>query len=268
MCERSPVYLDEAALRAIARIWGELAAFPAARADDAMKFALAELARALGASNAFWVGARHAPAEMPGKSRRRWEIVGTTQLVASAARDRSVAIQRERYARGLVDPQTLAIGEYVGTHAAFLRRDLVEDAVWNKSWLVNDVLRPLNVGDRLLGTHAIDETSQSYIGLERETNARPFGARERDFLAVFLTGASAFHREALRLRSSSPPLTPRERAVLSLLLTAQPENEIARELGLTPRTTHQYVVSILHKFGVRARRGLMAYFLRDESAQA
>ena len=47
-----------------------------------------------------------------------------------------------------------------------------------------------------------------------------------------------------------------------LLLTELTELEIGAALGLTPRTTHQYAVAILKKFGVKGRVGLMAHWLR------
>jgi hypothetical protein len=50
--------------------------------------------------------------------------------------------------------------------------------------------------------------------------------------------------------------------VLRLLLTDRSEKEIAERLGIGWRTTHDYTVSILRKFGVRGRVGLMASWLR------
>jgi DNA-binding NarL/FixJ family response regulator len=54
--------------------------------------------------------------------------------------------------------------------------------------------------------------------------------------------------------------------VLRLLLTNMSEREIATDLGLTWRTTHQYVVVILRKFGVHGRVGLMALWLQNLTA--
>ena len=73
----------------------------------------------------------------------------------------------------------------------------------------------------------------------------PFRARERNLLQL-----------------KSGTLSPRERQVLHLLLTDLSEKEIAYQLGLGWRTTHGYTVSILRKFDVKGRIGLMALWLR------
>jgi DNA-binding NarL/FixJ family response regulator len=73
------------------------------------------------------------------------------------------------------------------------------------------------------------------------------------------------HREVLQwhgLLNALKPLSPRERDVLQLLLTGASEREIAHALGLTPATTHQYVVAILRNFGAHSRAELMAQWLR------
>jgi len=62
---------------------------------------------------------------------------------------------------------------------------------------------------------------------------------------------------------ASSPLTPTEHRVLRLLLTGAPEKRIADQLGLAVSTTHQHVVAIFRKFGVRSRAGLMSLWLNQ-----
>ena len=87
-----------------------------------------------------------------------------------------------------------------------------------------------------------------------------------DPLAAGVTAAAgdppfrARERNLLQLKSGT--LSPRERQVLRLLLTDLSEKEIAYQLGLGWRTTHGYTVSILRKFDVKGRIGLMALWLR------
>ena len=50
---------------------------------------------------------------------------------------------------------------------------------------------------------------------------------------------------------ASAPLTPMERRLMSLLLTARVEKVIANELA----TTHTYITSLFRKFGVSGRSG-------------
>jgi len=63
-------------------------------------------------------------------------------------------------------------------------------------------------------------------------------------------------------------LTPRERAIFAQLLSARSENQIAAQLKVTERSTHQYVVAVYRKLGVTSRAELMARFLRDDQAPA
>jgi DNA-binding CsgD family transcriptional regulator len=56
-------------------------------------------------------------------------------------------------------------------------------------------------------------------------------------------------------------LTPTERKVLKQLLTKASEKNIAAELGLAVSTTHQHVVALFRKFGVRSRAELMSLWL-------
>ena len=73
------------------------------------------------------------------------------------------------------------------------------------------------------------------------------------------------HRDLMRSRGligMEASLSPREQDVQQLLLTSLTEEEISVALGLTRRTTHQYVVAILRKWRVSGRVGLMARWLR------
>jgi DNA-binding CsgD family transcriptional regulator len=105
------------------------------------------------------------------------------------------------------------------------------------------------------------------LGVDRGANDAPFGERERDLLELFLLGSVAMHRDLMRARGligMEVSLSPRERDVQQLLLTSLTEEEIGLSLGLTPRTTHQYVVAILRKWKVKGRVGLMAIWLRRD----
>jgi two-component system, NarL family, nitrate/nitrite response regulator NarL len=54
-------------------------------------------------------------------------------------------------------------------------------------------------------------------------------------------------------------LTNREREVLRLLVSAQPTDRIADQLGISVTTTRGYLQSILEKFGVHSRVEALAY---------
>jgi DNA-binding CsgD family transcriptional regulator len=257
------MYIRDEDLRAVSRLWGELAEFPAARADEALHHCFSQLAHFIGAENLFWVGATRDHAAGPRCDKLQgWWPRAVRQLHPSAQRDRLVAEVMRHLKASIVDPHTEALVQRAGTTRAYLRRELVDDETWERSWLVNESLRPLGIEYRMVGAHALDRRRESYIGLDRSPRDQPFSERDRDLLRLFLMGCPAFHREQLLQRGAHPPLTPREHDVLRLLLTDLGEREIGEALGLTWRTTHQYVVSILKKFGVKGRVGLMAYWLR------
>lgn len=192
-------------------------------------------------------------------------------LHESPARDRVTAELIRQQREGIVDPQSEAMIARAGTTRAHLRHELITDATWKESWIYNEALRDLGVEDRLLGTHSLYGTAESHIALDRGRKDRRFGPRERDLLLLFVGGSAAFHRELMGahgLVHAVAALSPRERAVLRLLLTDLSEREIADRLGLTWRTTHQYVVAVLRKFGVKGRIGLMALWLRHRRGRA
>jgi DNA-binding CsgD family transcriptional regulator len=251
-------------LRRIARLWHELAEIPAGRGDEALIHCFAQLAQIVGANNVFWVGAvRESSAPDPVDRLYGWRPRGVRHLHRDDARDRLVASILRQYKTNVVDPATSALVAGAGTTRVVLRWRADDNATWERSWMVNEAMRPTGVEHRLLGAHAVDAGRESYIGLDRGPGDRPFTERERDLLHLFLLGNPGFHREQLLAHAPArPALTAREQEVLRLLLTDLTEREIGEALGLTWRTTHQYVVAILKKFGVKGRVGLMAYWLR------
>ena len=59
-----------------------------------------------------------------------------------------------------------------------------------------------------------------------------------------------------------PPLTPREREVVALIADAHTTNQIAAELGISPRTVERHRENILAKLGMRDRVELTRYAIR------
>jgi len=68
------------------------------------------------------------------------------------------------------------------------------------------------------------------------------------------------------LMVAKAPLTPTEQKVLQLLLTGATEKSIARQIGLADSTTHQHVVAIFRKYGVKSRAALMSLWLNGSGA--
>jgi len=60
----------------------------------------------------------------------------------------------------------------------------------------------------------------------------------------------------------TPPMAPRLRQTLELLLAGDSEKQIARKLAISPHTVHAYVKSLYRKFNVSSRGELLARWVR------
>ncbi len=251
---------------AVAVLWRELAEFPASRPGDALEHCMERLTRIVGACNVSWMAAAREADPSPDDPMRGWTAADLVVLHdGDAFLSRHQATLR-RFRTEIVDPQSAAMVARAGTTRAVLRAALVDDATWERSWLYREVLRPLGVGDRLVGSFPVSPTSESYFALDRAPRDPPFDDRARDVLRLFLSGCPRFHVEQLRVRGvldGTIHLSPRERSVLKLLLTGLSERGIAARLGLSYHTAHQYVVSVYRKFGVHSRPELTARWLRS-----
>jgi DNA-binding NarL/FixJ family response regulator len=65
-------------------------------------------------------------------------------------------------------------------------------------------------------------------------------------------------------QDAGPPLTPREREVLSLIATGRSNREIARALGIAEKTVKAHVSSLLGKLGVQDRTQAALYAVRQD----
>jgi DNA-binding CsgD family transcriptional regulator len=261
------MYIDEQDLSGVHRLWGEIAAFPVGESESALTHLLGAIAVLLGGTDAFWVGATRLSTVSENDKLSGWRARSARFRQQDEARDQVLARFLAEHKLNVVDPQTEAMLARAGHTRACLRRELVDDDAWNESALYREVLRPLGVEDRLLGSHVVSADAESYIGVDRGKNEPPFAERERDLLQLFLLGSRTLHRDLMRSRGligAEVPLSPREQDVQQLLLTSLTEEEIGVALGLTPRTTHQYVVAVLRKWKVSGRVGLMAMWLRRD----
>lgn len=249
----------------LATLWRELAEAPAAEGDEALRHCLTRLASHIGASNATWVAAGRENAAA-GDAMSGWRIRAAEHLHYRDERQQMARALAGALAAGEADPFVAAIAHRAGRTRCHLRHELVDDAVWQKSWIVREALADERIDDRLSGCFVAAPGCEAHLILDRRRGERPFGERERDLLGFFLLGSAAFQRELLLARGllgAQAPLSARERDVLSLLLTDASEKDIARRLGIGYRTVHQHAANLYAKFGVRGRVGLMALWLRQ-----
>ncbi len=254
-------------VRLLASLWRELAEVPAAQADVALHHCLTRLASYVGACNASWVVSQCLVA--PGSAQdkvRGWRVRLAEHLHCRDERQQMARRLMKAMAEGERDPFVAAIVSNSGQTRSALRRDLLEETVWQQSWIVREALAGECINDRLVGSFSATPGCEAHLVLDRRRGERPFGERERAMLELFMHGSVAFQREQLLVRGlldARAALSARERDVLVLLLSDASEKDIAQELGLGTRTVHQHAVRLYAKFGVRGRIGLMALWLRQ-----
>lgn len=140
--------------------------------------------------------------------------------------------------------------------------DCSSESAGGCDWLHCGGELPPAVADRIIATQALDPLSKGAICVERFKGGS-FGARQHETLELLMDATADWQRRALNghgLFREQKSLSPRERDILGELLTTAPEKQIAAKLGLTVRTTHQYVTSVYRKMQVHSRAELMARF--------
>lgn len=252
-------------MEAVIALWRELAEFPASQPGEALDYCMERLAAIVGACNVSWMAAAREPGAEPDDPMRGWGAADIVVFHDADAYARRNEATLEQFETEVVDPQSVAMVSQAGTVRALLRAALMDDTAWERSWLYQEILRPLGIKDRLVGSYPVSPTAESYFALDRSPQDPPFDDRARNVLRLFLAGCPHFHEEQLRVRGvldASARLSPRESSVLRLLLTGLSEREIADALGLSYHTTHQYVTSVYRKFDVNSRAQLTARWLR------
>jgi DNA-binding NarL/FixJ family response regulator len=78
-------------------------------------------------------------------------------------------------------------------------------------------------------------------------------------IARRLSAALRGQLEADERRGTVGRLTPRERAVLSLIAGGRTNKQIARELGISPRTVESHRESLMHKLRIHTVAGLTRF---------
>jgi DNA-binding CsgD family transcriptional regulator len=161
-----------------------------------------------------------------------------------------------------VDEATIAQTRLAGQFRAARLKDLVSPE-WFKSETYQGYLGR-GVYDSLTVGVPLSPIAEGYYGFLRMRENDPFTEAQRDIAFYALRGLTWFHRQVLLahgVHAANAPLSPVERRVLALLLTDQSEKLIAANLGVTPSTAHTYVRSVLRKFGVSGRNGLISVWL-------
>lgn len=247
----------------LARLWAQLASAPASDLDGPMNRVFGELARSIGAAQGHVIFARRVDVPDPDADPLRgWRPVhvlpygdALAQLMA-ASREWS-----EDGANHLTDPFTQRVSEQAGRVRCYRRGDLVADDEWNGSPGAR-LLGQLGVVDMLVGSRPVQSDLELHLSFHRLEGA--FSIQHRSLVWAALEGLAAHCQHFVRslgFLDGNRKLSPRERDALSGLLAGLSEKAIAAQMGITPRTAHQYVVAIYRAFGVNTRAELMSLWL-------
>lgn len=254
----------------IHRLWDELTDFDAGQTEQAADRLMGSLADLFGVASATWAGAIRMSGEAADPL-GGWRVATMRSLAAdsvSAALDDCHFREILRvWDRREVDPSFLLPMRGVGTFRSYsLRRGL--PASWFASPFYHQHYGAVGVRDAAFVAFPLNQDCESHFGFYSH---EPIGEDTVAALAYALRGIKWFHRQLMLghgLLLASAPLTPTEQKVLQLLLTGASEKAVAHQLGLAPSTTHQHVVAIFRKFGVRSRAALMSLWLSPGGAGA
>ncbi len=141
-----------------------------------------------------------------------------------------------------------------------LRCELVPDRWWYRSSYYDDYVRALGLNDQLTSIDATAPKTISSICIHacgRETFTERH-ARMLEFLHEELTRLKHAGKLAPWGGFSLWDLSPRQRDVLCGLFAGDSEPQLARRLGISRHTVHDYVKALHHRFGVQSRGELMS----------
>jgi len=253
--------MDVVSTEDIHRLWDDLADFGADRAAEAATYLMSFLCEKGGAWNATWAGSTRLESyrDDPLKGWR----VGAVQALHPVAPYPDEGHFRQIlkfWDKREIDPSFLLPMRDLGRFRIYsFRRELPE--FWFTSALYHRYYGSVGTVDAVFVAFPLNEDCESHFGFYGK---KQFTDEQIALFAAALRGIKWFHRNLMLshgLLISSSPLPAAERRVLHLLLTDATEKQVAQELGLTPSTVHQYVVSIYRKFGVGSRAALMRLWL-------
>jgi DNA-binding CsgD family transcriptional regulator len=142
---------------------------------------------------------------------------------------------------------------------AVLRREFIDDRDWYGSEFVNEVALRLGTDDMVYAFYPLPTPGHHIgLGIVRPRKAR-FGRREKTMIALLNDELGWLYRHfASPVGEPTASLSPRLQSVLAHLLTGESEKQIARSLGLSRYTVHDYIKDVYRLMGVSSRPELMA----------
>ena len=273
-------------------LWHRLAAFPASRADDALRHLQEWIARTLDADNVIWIGAVRILHGAPAKADAflGWRLRARVALrpdpppyrrqlaqyydsehygkLTPTYYNRSHEAQKEAHVG--MDSRASMAG--CGTFRALLFRDprFIDFAAFKKTPHYKRYYRDAGIADRILVSFPLTPDHESFFMVDRfqgKPRRRLFKLRDADLAGEVIHGVPHLHRRLFLgngLLMGDKLLSPTERQVLNGLLTGLTEKQLAASLGLKLATLHKYVTALYARFGAKSRPALMSLWLGEK----
>lgn len=271
-------------------LWGRLAAFPAAEADQALAHLMQWIAAAIDADNVIWIGASRV---LRGAAAKKDPFLGWRLRVRRALRPDPPAYRRQLadyyssehygkitptyYVRSHAKKDEAHVGmdsratmSSTGRFRAHRLRDreFLDFPAFRRTLHYRLYYRDAGICDRIMIGVPVTPDRESFFLIDRfqppGTRRRLFTRREAQLAGAAARGAPALHRRLLLdcgLLVGDKLLSPTEQQVLRRLLGSATEKEIAAALHQKPATVHTYVTGLYERFGVKSRAALTALWL-------
>ncbi|CAN5589597.1 hypothetical protein BH09VER1_BH09VER1_40870 [soil metagenome] len=247
-------------------IWNRLAEFEAPRAEEAILYLLGKLKEVTVSDDAVWLGVlrlRHGrEAERDHQKGWRTRVVMHLEWTDLKREVVAEAMKAQEQDGGI--PSSIEMAKLAGQFRTLFLRELHDLKIFSASRHYQACFIPFDITDRLWCVFPVNGDCEVAVILDR-CGAHPrYGEKDRALVSVIMRGLKWFHQQMLIAHGvtlANHRLTPREKSLLSQLLSDKTEKEIAGHLDLTLATVRSYTKSLYGKFGVRGRAGLMALWL-------
>jgi len=253
------LFLDEADVRAMVHLLGEVAALPGEYAEK-KRYLMEGLCRIAGADAWVWgLAAEMDPKKLPvyvGFQHGGFEEKQFARFLAIQTSPVMISIT-ESYSRDLLlHPQR---------QLTRTLQQIVDSSRWNDP-SVRSLWDPCGLHPRCLSFHPLGDGKYSGIALYRALDKPLLTDRESRIVHILMTEIPWLHRQGWPEDHGAevPRLTTRERLVLEMLLQGYGRGRIAAHLGISVHTVSGYVKKIHSHFGVQSRAQLVSRFFRGD----
>lgn len=250
----------------IYELWDGLADFEPSRADEATSWFLGQLKTLTASDDAVWLGVvrmRHGP-EAEQDHQKGWRTRLVVHLEWTELKREVVAEAMKAQEKDGGVPSSIEMAKLAGNFRTLFLRELHHLPEFILTHHYKACFIPFDITDRLWSVFPVNDDCEVAVILDRCGDSPRFNEKERSFVSTAMRGLRWFHRRMVLSHGvmlGDNHLSPRERSLLSQLLSDQSEKEIAAHLGLTLSTVRSYTKILYAKLGVRGRAGLMALWL-------